>query len=586
MALPSPRLRHYRTMTAICFVCNLPILSHQVGLVWQGGNGWDDLVREQVEESTLRQRLGAGRRDSAAQITSVSPPTETQETSPPTTAGRRRRSSLAQLTDILREWGGGSSHGSRSLRGSSHKDPLTSRRETLADLAKSLPWGRSSTTTSAPPPETHTSSGFGFRKRRESSADATLTGRKRRDSSAISDLRSDLARLWSSRRDSSATSGATIITARDPAQRRGSGESSRSGGRRDSTTVIASSGSRRGSGESARSVTVPLALTKIDATFYDKCSFTKVTPHVGLQEQRPSTSSTASDSGPSMAVPAPPPSSSAAGAAASPCWRQVYYKSRRDSRSHASPERRSSGKESSGKFPRLPRQSTAIDESSLPPGVGGGGGRRGSQPTLSPDLQPASDDGGGGPPGPGAGRKARRDSLSPDSASYSRGRRDSRTHLSPDRDREVSPVGRTRRGRLRRQSTSITGGPLSRAGSVCPPPPRSPDSCSSTCSSRDPSPCARERAGSSAGPIAHAPAIRRQSTTEEILIARGFRRQSTTEEMIRCRNFRRQSSQSAEECTRSRGRRDSSAQIIDGTFATMTVETSSTFFDSSTQTGE
>lgn len=72
-----------RTMTAICFVCNLPILSHQVGLVWQGGNGWDDLVREQVEESTLRQRLGAGRRDSAAQITSISPPTETQETSPP-----------------------------------------------------------------------------------------------------------------------------------------------------------------------------------------------------------------------------------------------------------------------------------------------------------------------------------------------------------------------------------------------------------------------------------------------------------------------------------------------------------------------
>lgn len=49
----------FRTMTAICFVCNLPILSHQVGLVWQGGNGWDDLVREQVEESTLKQRLGA-----------------------------------------------------------------------------------------------------------------------------------------------------------------------------------------------------------------------------------------------------------------------------------------------------------------------------------------------------------------------------------------------------------------------------------------------------------------------------------------------------------------------------------------------
>lgn len=54
---------------------------------------------------------------------------------------------------------------------------------------------------------------------------------------------------------------------------------------------------------------------------------------------------------------------------------------------------------------------------------------------------------------------------------------------------------------------------------------RSPDS-SSTCSSREPS------------PVAPRHNLRRQSTTEEILIARGFRRQSTTEEMIRCRNFR------------------------------------------------
>ncbi len=35
--------------------------------------------------------------------------------------------------------------------------------------------------------------------------------------------------------------------------------------------------------------------------------------------------------------------------------------------------------------------------------------------------------------------------------------------------------------------------------------------------------------------------MRRQSTTEEILIARGFRRESTTEDIMRCRNFRRQS---------------------------------------------
>lgn len=42
-------------------------------MVWQGGNGWDDMVREQLEESTLKQRLG-GRRDSAAQIDGSSPP--------------------------------------------------------------------------------------------------------------------------------------------------------------------------------------------------------------------------------------------------------------------------------------------------------------------------------------------------------------------------------------------------------------------------------------------------------------------------------------------------------------------------------
>lgn len=101
---------------------------------------------------------------------------------------------------------------------------------------------------------------------------------------------------------------------------------------------------------------------------------------------------------------------------------------------------------------------------------------------------------------------------------------------------------------------------------------------SSCCSSRDASPCPKIRSSESIRQT------RRQSTTEEILIARGFRRQSTTEEMIRCRNFRRQSSQSDDVC-RYRGRRDSSAQIIDGTIGTMTVETTSTFFDSSTQTG-
>ncbi|KDR08888.1 hypothetical protein L798_00541 [Zootermopsis nevadensis] len=608
-------------MTAICFVCNLPILSHQVGLVWQGGNGWDDLVREQVEESTLRQRLGAGRRDSAAQITSISPPTETQETSPPSsgTVTRRRRSSLAQLTDILREWSG-------STKCSRSKDPQLHRRETLADIAKSLPWSRSSTTDST--------TVANLRKRRESSADQGIKHPKsRRDSTAISDFRSDLARLWSSRRES-----ATVITARDPSQqRRGSGESARSG-RRDSTTLISS---RRGSGESSRSgrrdsintSAVTPSPPKLHHHHHHhhhhhrRRDSRTGEPKYYRQEQRPSTSSTASDSGPGVsllitqpstavrrslptiqrnfttsiflhecrgsmflrivavyqqggrnvvrhllcldvegfaglsasaepqhALPPPtiitssttPPATSPSNAAqpvlvptttatlsSSPPGTTASAASatttastpvtsahpllatRRDSTT----QRRSSTKEPSPtKFPRLPRQSTAIDESGPGPW-----GRRGSSVAAAV----AADD--------SSGRKARRDSLSPDSASYTRGRS---------------------RGM----------------------PPRSPES-SSTCSSRDPSPCNR----ASPAPTSHAPIIRRQSTTEEILIARGFRRQSTTEEMIRCRNFRRQSSQS-EDLSRSRGRRDSSAQIIDGTFATMTVETTSTFFDTSTQT--
>ncbi|XP_017779072.1 PREDICTED: uncharacterized protein LOC108564517, partial [Nicrophorus vespilloides] len=588
--IPSPRLRHYRTMTAICFVCNLPILSHQVGLVWQGGNGWDDLVREQVEESTLKQRLG-GRRDSAAQISSISPPTETQETSPPTTGpARRRRSSLAQLTDILREWSGGGSTKTR------RKAPL-SRRETLADLARSLPWGRQTTTDGGGGAAAVAVASVGqhSRKRRESSADSGIKSigtRSRRDShqnnnnnhTALSDFRTEVAKLWQ-RRESNATT--TIITASSP-PRRGSGESNRSG-RRDSVSHSYGT-SRRGSGESSRSgrrdsttLATPPPPKIVGAHKKRRDSRNTLNDSYGhKQDQRPSTSST--DSAPVLQVPThlttssytdmgtqalPPPTiimSSVTPPATSPTVQattptnpllstrrdsttQCGRLGRRDSRSHASPERRNS---------RLQRQNTAYDESCLPPPPSGGGawGRRGSQPTLSPDV----DD---------TGRKSRRDSLSPDSASRG-GRRDSRTHLSPDRsgERDISPMRRSRR--LRRQSTSIAAG---RGG------PRSPDS--SSCSSRDPSPCNRPIPAQSEGH--HRPMIRRQSTTEEILIARGFRRQSTTEEMIRCRNFRRQSSQS-DDTSRYRGRRDSCAQITDGTIASMTVETSSTFFDSSTQT--
>lgn len=113
----------------------------------------------------------------------MSPPNEIQESSP--THHRRRRSSLA---DILREWGSG---------GTSNKSKTGNklcRRETLADIAKSLPWSRQQTTESS-----HAAS---LRKRRESSVDSgiksTSSSKFRRDS-AISDLKNDLAKLWGKR---------------------------------------------------------------------------------------------------------------------------------------------------------------------------------------------------------------------------------------------------------------------------------------------------------------------------------------------------------------------------------------------------
>lgn len=118
-----------------------------------------------------------GRRDSAAQI-GTSPPS----TSPPPGTQRRRRSSLAQLTDILREWSGGGSKRSQ-------KAPLN-RRETLADLARSLPWGsRNTDNNSHNNNQSHSSH---QRKRRESSADSGIKSmRSRRESH-----QSDFQKVW------------------------------------------------------------------------------------------------------------------------------------------------------------------------------------------------------------------------------------------------------------------------------------------------------------------------------------------------------------------------------------------------------
>nr|NP_001285178.1 radish, isoform K [Drosophila melanogaster]AHN59648.1 radish, isoform K [Drosophila melanogaster] len=575
------KLRHYRsmdqpcsstcvvirkkTMTAICFVCNLPIMSHQVGLVWQGGNGWDDLVREQLEESTIRQRLG-GRRDSAAQITT--PPS----TSPPPGLQRRRRSSLAQLTDILREWSGGtkqqqqhhSQQQQQQLQQASRSKAQLNRRETLADLARSLPW-RTSTTTDASTGAGGSGGGgcttyMAPRKRRESSADSGIRSmRSRRDSNTA-----EFVRHWN-RRESGAVeeqpsvSVPVVVECSKSASRRGSGESYLSSSRRDSNV--------------AGRVTTPPPPGKYQMTKKRDSLAAPEFPNF-RQEQRPSTSSAGSCSDHSMplisthssthhlahqqvdsACQALPPPTIITSSVTPPATSPTAPKGRRDSQTQCGRVNRRDSKagvspERAPRLQRLQRQATAFDEGCLP-----GGSRRGSQPALSPD-----------PPDDCERRTSRRDSLSPDSASRG-GRRDSRTHLSPDRSHERD--GSPRRHTLRRQSSSAARSP------------RSPDS-NSCCSSRDPSPCSRPQTQTTVEQNQR-PAIRRQSTTEEILIARGFRRQSTTEEMIRCRNFRRQSSQSDDVC-RYRGRRDSSAQIIDGTIGTMTVETTSTFFDSSTQT--
>ncbi|XP_037969779.2 uncharacterized protein LOC105380439 isoform X2 [Plutella xylostella] len=540
---PQPHFHNNKaTMTAICFVCNLPILSHQVGLVWAGGNGWDELTRSTLEENTLRQRLGS-RRDSAAQVSCLSPP----EPDPAEQRGgtRRRRSSLAQLTDILREWGGGGTNAPRLKRA-----PL-SRRETLADLARSMPWMRHE-----PPP----------RRRRDSSADSGIKSMasKRRDSKIAPDFRADFPANWD-RRDST-----TIAPSKERRIKRRSSGDDHHKDRRDSVDghrhrresvitpsprVVSAQRKRRGSppnlappsfvdassdpGPSTLSPPVTVVSVPEPSKSDGECQSTSLPmPTIITSAVTPSPTSPT------------PPSSSHQGTQATPATGSISPsgrtppslgsrrdsttqcgRARRDSRAAVSPERR---------LGRLRRQATAFDDSDPP-----GARRRDSGPSLEPEDK----------------NNARRDSLSPDSAA--RPRRE-RSQLSPDRSGggELSPSAARRKKRLQRQAS------CARVGRA-----RSPES--SSCSSRDPSPCARppERT-----------IIRRQSTTEEILIARGFRRQSTTEEMIRCRNFRRQSSQSDDACMRARGRRDSSTQILDGTFATMTVETTSTFFDSSTQT--
>lgn len=314
-----------------------------------------------------------GRRDSAAQISGQSPPS----TSPPPNRNRRR-SSLAQLTDILREWSGTGSKRNQ-------KPPLN-RRETLADLARSLPWHKISNDQYTPqghaPP---------LRKRRESSADSGIKSmRSRRDSHT-----SELAKIWNRKdaeKENQENPNVSVSTEQSTTRngsRRGSGDSNYRGSRRDSTQV----------GGSAPPKVIGVQRKRRDSLAAPEMPNFR-------QEQRPSTSS--ADSGPlysshqvdssSQSLPMPTIiMSSVTPPATSPKF-EVAKSGRRDSTTQCNS--RMNRRES-----RLQRQATAYDESCTP-----SWSRRGSQP-QQPALSPE------GGPSEGSSlceRQARRDSLSPD----------------------------------------------------------------------------------------------------------------------------------------------------------------------------
>lgn len=177
---------------------------------------------------------------------------------------------MAQLTDILREWSGGGSK--------RQKAPLN-RRETLADLVGSLPWGRNTDNSTQ-----NNQSNAVQRKRRESSADSGVIMRSRRESHT-----SNFNKMWPKKES--------------PGDRNTDKENTDTGASTDGTR----SGSRRGSGESGRSrrdsTAISRALTPpppkvVGTTRKRRDSLTVAELPNFRQEQRPSTSSTASDSGP------------------------------------------------------------------------------------------------------------------------------------------------------------------------------------------------------------------------------------------------------------------------------------------------
>lgn len=283
---------------------------------------------------------------------------------------------MAQLTDILREWSGGSKK--------PQKPPLN-RRETLADLARSLPWHRvNNDQYSHIPP---------VRKRRESSADSGIKSmRSRRDSHS-----SDLTKIWI-KKDTSIEKDmnqdvpmiATIsIEQSSPSSQRIT--------------------SRRGSGDDSNSKTlrrdslvVPAKVIAVQKKRRDSLAAPEI-PNF-RQEQRPSTSSAESASlltpqqidSSCQSIPMPTIITSSV-SPTSPKY-ELVKSGRRDSTTQCRINRRES---------RLQRQATAYDDSS-PLSLS----RRGSQSQQMIQISPSTDI-----PSENVNlceRQARRDSLSPD----------------------------------------------------------------------------------------------------------------------------------------------------------------------------
>lgn len=392
-------------MSALCFVCNLPILSHQVGLVWKGANGADEYAASQT--------IPIRRRDSSSQIATFEPP------SPPGRPRRRRRSSLAQLTDLIRDWGRGSAERKRGD---------LSRRETLADFARSLPFGRRDSDTRDVPTRTKTN-------RRQSLAEAQLKSRRIVDPSL--DMKTDISKLlagresvtelWRKRRETQVQSEREELRSRR--------ESASSSGRRDSKPTVSPDGKfiePRALIEARQAAL--LSRSDDEAAHREREREREHERETERREPAAVTLSAANVSEGRQSPTAPAPSA-------------ILHRTslptitplapRRDSRPRAciSPEPTLSyrSREASPKQGLLRRQATAFDESSPL-----ARGRRGSRPFLSP--------------GPG-------DSSAADAASRGGKRRDS---LSPDSAAEE--MNQARRLKSRRQSNE-EGGARSRRGS-------------------------------------------------------------------------------------------------------------------------